>query len=167
MLAQTREEVVELMRNGWTLNTCYFLFERDREREREGQKEREKILSRFHAQHRAWYRARFHDPGITTWADIESWTLKWLSHWGAPAYILKIRLKGCAGRLDRKCERGESQMTPRFLAKQLEECRCSWPREETTGEGGLYAEDQAYGLRCVRFRCLLQIPKKRQYECTV
>ena len=45
---------------------------------------RERILSRLHAQHRAWCRAWSHDPDVMTWAEIKSWTLNQLSHPSAP-----------------------------------------------------------------------------------
>lgn len=44
--------------------------------------------------------------------------------WVDSEHILKIKLKGSVDRLDMKCERGESQMIPRFLAERLEEWRC-------------------------------------------
>ena len=49
----------------------------------QGQKE-SRILSEFHAQHRAWHGAPSHDPGIMTWAWIKSQMLNWLSHPGTP-----------------------------------------------------------------------------------
>ena len=74
-----------------------FLFKsvRERERERESESEhtrkkgrgRERILSRLHAQCRAWCRAQSHEPGIVTWAEIKSQTLNWLSH-QVPPYLL-------------------------------------------------------------------------------
>ena len=68
---------------------CLFIYcERKRKREREracswvedGQRER--IPSSFHAQCGAQRRALSHHHKITTWADIKSWTLNWLSHSG-------------------------------------------------------------------------------------
>ena len=46
--------------------------------------EGERIPSRLHAQHGAQNGARFHDPGILTWAEIKSRTLIQLSHSCAP-----------------------------------------------------------------------------------
>ena len=58
--------------------------ERKNEREREREREREKILSRCHTQCGAHHRARSHNPGIRTWAEIKSQTFNQLSHSGAP-----------------------------------------------------------------------------------
>ena len=54
----------------------------------EGQREKNRILGRLHAQRGAWLRAGSHDPGIMTWAEIESWTRTQLSHPEAPSFVL-------------------------------------------------------------------------------
>ena len=65
----------------WTL----FFFEREYGWSGRGQKEGvRETLKQAHAQHGAWLGARSHNPGITTWAEIKSWTLNWRSHPGAP-----------------------------------------------------------------------------------
>ena len=59
-----------------------------REGETRGGAEEERILSRLHAQHRAWPRTWSHNPEIFTWAETRNRTLKWLSHPSALRVIL-------------------------------------------------------------------------------
>ena len=53
----------------------------------------ERILSRLHAQCRIQRRAWSYDPEIMTWAEIKSWTLKWLSHAYTPSLISWSQLR--------------------------------------------------------------------------
>ena len=51
------------------------------------ERERERILGRLHAQWGAQHRAWSQDPEITTWAEIKSQMLNWLSYPDAPITI--------------------------------------------------------------------------------
>ena len=82
--------------SGVFFNYLYFL-ERERECTSRGGRckvrRRERIPSRLHTQQRTTWGTGSHDPEITTWAEIESWTLNPLSHPGAPGpFILTLGL---------------------------------------------------------------------------
>ena len=62
----------------------FIYFETESMQKWERGKERERIPSRLHTQHRVQRGAWPHDLRITTWAEIKSQTLNWLSHPGAP-----------------------------------------------------------------------------------
>ena len=81
--------------NFFFLYRFIYLFERKKERvERVGgrtEKERESS-SRFPAQHGARMGAPSQDPGIMTWAKIQSWLLNQRSHPGGPSWIHILKI---------------------------------------------------------------------------
>ena len=67
----------------WAIQVPLFFISEKGGREADG--ERERILSRLHSEEPN-AGAESHNPGITTWAEVKSWTLKWLSHPDAPNF---------------------------------------------------------------------------------
>ena len=70
---------------------CIYLSERERERTWAGEEQRERGRSQAGSplSVQNWCRAGTREPNreIMTWAEIESWTLNWLSQPGAPCLI--------------------------------------------------------------------------------